>query len=88
MSWERRLPPLAEDALDILREAAKDETGSNETGEQDFSNADFTKDSATAVLVADEEFTEADAEHALELLESRGHIYYVDDKVYLTPTDD
>ncbi|WP_160135516.1 hypothetical protein [Halococcus salsus] len=88
MSWERRLPPLAEEALDILREAAEDETGSNETGEWNSSNADFTKHSAAAVLVADEEFTEADAEHALELLESRGHIYYIDDEVYLTPTDD
>jgi hypothetical protein len=41
-----------------------------------------------AVLVADDQFTEGDAAYALDMLESRGHIYYVDDRVCITPTDD
>ena len=91
MDWERRLPPLAEDALDILAAAAEDETkSSDEDGgdEGGGSRADFTKDEATAILVADEDFTEGDATYALEVLFQRGHIYYVDDEVYITPTDD
>ena len=91
MNWERRLPPLAEDALDILSAAAKDETKSDDeeaATEDERSKADFTKDEATAILVADKDFTEGDAAHALEVLFQRGHIYYVDNDVYLTPTDD
>ena len=91
MNWERRLPPLAEDALDILSAAAKDETKSDDeeaAAKDERSKADFTKSEATAVLVADEDFTEGDATYALEVLFQRGHIYYVDDEVYITPTDD
>ena len=92
MSWERRLPTLAQDALDILTEAAQDDVDSTNDGygneEYDFSKPDFTKDEAQATLVANEEFTEDDAEYALDLLERRGHIYYVDEEVYITPTDD
>ena len=92
MSWERRLPSLAQDALDILSEAAQDDEESASDGDgdngYDFSKPDFTKDEAQAVLVANEEFTEADAEYALDLLYRRGHIYYVDEEVYITPTDD
>ena len=75
MNWERRLPPVAEDALDVLNEV--------------FGDADdgFPQDEAKAVLVADEQFTEDD-EYALEVLRSRGHIYSVDEQVYITPTDD
>lgn len=76
MDWERRLPPFAEDALVILREAA---------GEAD---AGLPKPAAKARLADDDRFTEADAEHALELLQSRGHIYYVDDRVRITPIDE
>ena len=76
MNWERRLPPVAEDALDLLNEA--------------FGDADdgFPKDEAKAVLVADERFTDGDAEYALDVLQSRGYIYCVDEQVYITPTDD
>lgn len=93
MSWERQLPSLAWDALDILSQAAQNNhnqesaTDGNEDG-HDFSTPDFTKTEAHAVLIANEEFTEADAEYALDLLYRRGHIYYVDDEVYITPTDD
>ena len=76
MNWERRLPPFAEDALDVLREAV----GDAEDG--------LPKDEAEAVLVADDRFTEGDAEYALDLLQNRGHIYCVDERVYITPTDD
>ena len=87
MNWEHRLPPLAQDALDILSAAAEDETKpDNEDG--GGSRADFTKDEATATLLKDEDFTEGDAKHALKVLFQRGYIYYVDDDVYITPTDD
>ena len=91
MNWERRLPPLAEDALDILSAAAEDETKSDDgeaAAKDERSKADFMKDEATAILVADEDFTEGDATHALEVLFQRGYIYYVNDDVYITPTDD
>ena len=89
MSWERRLSPLAQDALDILSQAAQDDQASeNADDEYDFSKADFTKEEAQAVLVADEAFTEADATYALDMLYRRGHIYYVNEEVYITPTDD
>jgi hypothetical protein len=90
MGWERRLPPVAEDALELLSAAAEDSTepDSGEGSEAGRSSGDFTKDEATAVLVADEGFTEADAEHALEVLFQRGYIYYVGHDVYITPTDD
>lgn len=88
MSWERRLSPLAQDALDILSQAAQDDRGdeNNEDG-YDFSEADFTKEEAQAVLVANEAFTEGDATYALDLLYRRGHIYYVDEEVYITPSN-
>ena len=89
MSWERRLPSLAWDALDILSQAAQDDQESaNDGGDgYDFSTPDFTKAEAHTVLVANEEFTDADAEYALDLLYRRGHIYYVEEGVYITPTD-
>ena len=40
-----------------------------------------------AILVDDDRYTETDAEHALDVLQSRGHIYYVNERVYITPTD-
>ena len=91
MDWERRLPPLAEDALDILSAAAEDEAKFDDedaVAKDERSKPDFTKNEATAILVADEDFTEGDATYALEVLFQRGHIYYVDDEVYITPTDD
>ena len=89
MSWERRLPSLAWDALDILSQAAQDDQeDENAEDEYDFSTPDFTKEGAQAVLVEDEAFTEGDATYTLDVLYRRGHIYYVDEEVYITPTDD
>ena len=79
MNWERRIPPFAEDALEVLREAVEESGGENES---------LAKDDARSVLVDDDRFTEGDAEYALDVLQSRGHIYYVDERVYITPTDD
>ena len=91
MNWERRLPPLAEDALDLLSAAAEDEsrsTNGDAGGNDGRSRVDFTNEEATAILVADEDFTEGDADYALEVLSQRGHIYSVDGDIRLTPTDD
>ena len=79
MNWERPIPPFAEDALEVLREAAE------ESGDEDDS---LSKAQARSVLIADDRFIEGDAEYALDVLQSRGHIYYVDGRVYITPTDD
>jgi hypothetical protein len=75
MNWERRFPPVAEDALDVLHETVGDDDG-------------LPQDEANAALVADDRFTEGDAEYALDVLQNRGYIYYVDKQVYITPTDD
>ena len=79
MNWERRIPLFAEDALEVLREAVE------ESGDGDDS---LSKEQARSLLVADDRFTDGDAEHALDVLQSRGHIYYVDERVYITPTDE
>jgi hypothetical protein len=76
MNRERGIPPFAEDALAVLSEAV----GDDDDG--------LPKDEAEAVLVADDRFPETDAEYVLNLLQNRGHIYYVDEQVYITPTDD
>lgn len=76
MNRERRIPPFVEDALVILNEAV---------GE---ANDGLPETEAKAVLVADGRFAEADAEYALDVLQSRGHIYYVDEQIYITPSDD
>lgn len=77
MDWEWRILPFAEDALFVLTEVigrADDES--------------LPKDTVEAILSDDNRFTDADAEYALDVLQSRGHIYYVDERVYITPTDD
>lgn len=51
-------------------------------------NDGLPKEEAKAVLVADDRFTESDAAYALDILQSRGHIYYVDEQVYITPSDE
>ena len=79
MNWERRIPPFAEDALDVLREAVEERGGGDES---------LSEDRAKSLLVTDDRFSEGDAEYALDILQSRGHIYYVDDQVYITPTDE
>jgi hypothetical protein len=76
MNGERRIPPVAEDALDVLHEPVED------------ADDGLPEDEAKAVLVADNRFTEGDAEYALDVLQNRGYIYYVDEQVYITPTDD
>ena len=76
MNGERRLPPFAEDALAVLDEAVGD------------ADDGLPKDEAEAVLVADDRFDTVDAEYALDVLQNRGYIYYVDEQVYITPTDD
>ena len=77
MSWERRIPPFAEDALFVLDEVI---------GRTD--DESLPKDDVKALLADDDRFTEPDAEYALNVLQSRGHIYYVDERVYITPTDE
>jgi hypothetical protein len=77
MSWERRIPPFAEDALFVLDEVIA------RADDRSVPKAD-----AEAILAADDRFTDADAEYALNVLQSRGHIYYVDERVYITPTDE
>jgi hypothetical protein len=73
----RRIPPFAEDALEVLGEAVR---------ETDAGDG-LPKDEAEALLADDDRFTETDAKHALDVLQNRGHIYYVDDRVRITPTD-
>ena len=76
MDRERRIPAFAEDTLAVLNEAVGD------------ANDGLPKDEAEALLVADDRFTKVDAEYALDVLQNRGHIYYVDEQVYITPTDE
>ena len=78
MDRERRLPPFADDALTVLTEAVGD------ADERDG----FSKADAKALLAEDDRYTEADAAHALDMLHNRGRIYYVDDRVRITPTDE
>lgn len=47
--------------------------------------AGFPSREAKKVLAADGRFTETDPEYALEVLQNRGHIYYVNDRVRITP---
>ena len=76
MNRERRLPPFAEDALALLNEAV---------GEADEA---LPKDEAKAELVADDRFTEADAEYALDLLQRvmNSLIALLDRRVWMYPS--
>ena len=76
MNWERRIPSFAEDALFVLNEVI------SRTDDKSL-----PKDDAEATLAGDDRYTETDAEHALDVLQSRGHIYYVDEQIYITPSD-
>jgi hypothetical protein len=76
MDEERRIPPFAEDTLELLTEAA------GGTGEE------LPEDEAIDVITDGERFNKADAEDALEQLESRGYIYFVEENVRITPTDE
>jgi hypothetical protein len=75
MNRKRRLPTVAEDALEVLR----DPTVNADNG--------LPKSEAKAVLVADDQFTDGEAEYAIDVLQNRGYIYYVDECVRITPTD-
>ena len=76
MDDERRVPPFAIEVLDALREpvAASDDW--------------LPIEEATEVLLDDERFTETDVEYALDVLQNRGYIYYVDNRVRITPDDE
>lgn len=65
MDDERRVPPFAIEVLDALREPVT------------ASDDGLPIDEATEILAADEQFTEADVEYALDVLRNRGYIYYV-----------
>ncbi|WP_343749936.1 hypothetical protein, partial [Halococcus dombrowskii] len=70
-----RIPPFAEDILTVLTDAAG---GTSE---------EFPRDEAIEVITDDERFDKADAEAALESLQSRGYVYYVGEHIRITPTD-
>ena len=76
MDKGRRIPPFADDALSVVTEAA------GGTGEE------LPKDEAKAVIADADGFDEADAEAALDVLQSRGYVYYVEEHVRITPTED
>ena len=76
MDGERRLLSFAEDALALITDAA------GGTGEE------LPKEGAIEVITDDDRFDEADAAAALEMLQSRGYVYYVGEYVRITPTDD
>jgi enolase len=75
MNRQRRLPTVAEEALEVLREPIENAGDS------------LPKSEVKAVLVADDQFTDGEAEYALDVLQNRGYIYYVDECVRITPTD-
>ena len=75
MDDERRIPPFAEETLDALRKHVA------------ASDSDLTLKEAKLKLADDGRFTETDAEEALDILENRGYIYYVDDRVRITPDE-
>ena len=75
MDEERRIPPFAEDILTVLTDAAG---GTSE---------ELPRDEAIEVITDDERFDKADAEAALESLQSRGYVYYVGEHIRITPTD-
>ena len=77
MNSERQIPPFAADALVVLDEVIGRADGDS-----------LPKADAEALLADDDRFTQADAEYALNVLQNRGYIYYVDKQVYVTPTDD
>ena len=76
MDKGRRIPPFAEDVLALLTETA------GGTGEE------LPRDEAIEVITDDERFDKADAEAALDSLQNRGYVYYVEEDVRITPTDD
>ena len=75
MDEERRIPPFAKDALAVLNDAVGD------------TNDGLPKSAVKALLADDDRFIQTDAEHALDVLQNRGYVYYVDDCVRITPTD-
>ena len=76
MNEERRIPPFAEDMLELLTDAAG---GTGET---------LPRDEAIDVITDVEGVSKAGAEDTLTQLESRGYIYYVEEQIRITPTDE
>ena len=76
MDDERRVPPFAIEVLDELRELVA------------ASDGGLPIEEAMEVPAADERFTEADTEYALDILQNRGYLYYVGDCVRITPDDE
>ena len=76
MNEERRIPPFAQDMLELLTDAAG---GTGET---------LTRDEAIDVITDVEGVSKAGAEDTLTQLESRGYIYYVEEQIRITPTDE
>jgi hypothetical protein len=76
MDEERRIPAFAEDTLTLLTDAA------GGTGEE------LPKDEAINVITDVEGVSKAGAEDALAQLESRGYIYFVEEQIRITPTDE
>ena len=76
MDREHGFPPFAEDALSVLKGALGD------------AGDGLPKSEAKALLANDDRFSESDAAHALDMLQNHGRIYYADEQVYITPTDD
>ncbi|WP_129115906.1 hypothetical protein [Halegenticoccus tardaugens] len=64
------LPPRAKEALDVLRSPVENAGG------------DLPREQALAVIAS--EFDEESAEGLLNILHSRGYIYYVDDQIRIT----
>lgn len=76
MNERRRIPPFAEETLELLTDAA------DGTGEE------LPRNEAIDVITDNEGVSKAGAEDALAQLESRGYIYYVEEQIRITPTDE
>lgn len=78
----RRLPSYAVEAYDILRETVS-------SPDENIDKASISPEAAKDALAdADQEFTDGDIEHVLELLYNRGEIYYVNDRIRFTDAED
>ncbi|WP_273837422.1 hypothetical protein [Halococcus sp. PRR34] len=80
MIERRPLPSYAVEAYDVLREAAP---------ETDDGRREISPDAAWAALEdTDEELTDGDIEHVLDLLYNRGEIYHVNEQIRFTDPDE
>ena len=78
--WKSDRPPLPEwikDIYTLLEDHIAD------------SNADsIEQDAAVTLIVDEEEVPTEDAQHAVKRLLNRGHLYEVNEELYITETDD